>query len=133
MNLEKPPKDKRAKLLEYVGKPQAQGDQFFSMVLKYPSKFGLKSKLAQIFAQSLFELLWEASDNAANAKPKIKLIVLSGEHTEKVFVDTRLGSACITNKASIPFSAKNDKLSAFVHSFDAAVLKLQYMGQIVVN
>ena len=88
MNLEKPPKDKRAKLLEYVGKPQAQGDQFFSMVLKYPSKFGLKSKLAQIFAQSLFELLWEASDNAANAKPKIKLIV-SQESTLRKYSSTR--------------------------------------------
>lgn len=119
-----------------MAKPEAQGDLFFKVLKKYKSKFGIKSGIVELYIQSLYEILWELQDKAQLTKSKdfkLRLEILQGEHEEKAFIDIRLGTTCITNVAGPLLTTRNTSMSVFIHSFDAALLKLNYIGKFVTS
>ena len=59
LNLSQPEVSRRPRILEYLETPAGQGDLFFKLMLKYPSKFGLRGGFLKRYIRAIYSNLWQ--------------------------------------------------------------------------
>ena len=94
-----PPLHLQSLLLEELSKPENQGCAHVRLMMTYPDLYGVPLWVSQAAIRTYFKVLWNKDmlDGSREALPlyyKLKFVVSTGKHEERMWINLRTSRAC---------------------------------------
>ena len=131
LDLLKPRKTTRKRLLQSLLEPDNIGDMHLRLMLKNANMYNVDPELIKMFLRAYFLNLWEG-----DIKSKLKLVLLVGAHEEKGFIEIRSNAICTQENLAPLMSPMHEGKSMFVNHIDAIQVRraqLAYFFATAVN